>query len=166
MNTSNATNTATGFERRRVVLSTLWVFTVLNYIYADIYTLFFNPVLRPEATRRLAEGYAGDIQITQGFVLVTAILMETSIAMVLLSRLLPYRANRWANILSGGLHTLFVGWSLIGETPTTFYMMFAAIEIACTLFIIWYAWNWRAAASQEERLHAVTPAGSELEGAR
>jgi len=166
MNASNTTNVTTGFERRRVVLSTLWIFAVLNYIYADIYTLFFNPVLQPEVTRRFAEGYAGDIQITQGFVLVTAILMETAIAMVLLSRLLPYRANRWANILSGGLHTLFVAWSLIGDTPTAFYVMFAAIEVACTLFIVWYAWKWRAAASEKERSHAITPVGSELEAAR
>jgi hypothetical protein len=141
MNASNTANTTVGFERRRVVLSTLWIFAVLNYIYADIYTLFFNPVLQPEVAKRFAEGYAGDIQITQGFVLVTAILMETAIAMVLLSRLLPYQANRWANILSGGLHTLFIAWSLIGETPTSFYVMFAAIEVACTLFIVWYAWR-------------------------
>ena len=43
----NARDQSTGFERRRVVLSTLWIFTVLNYIYADVYTLFFNPVLQP-----------------------------------------------------------------------------------------------------------------------
>ena len=91
----NANDTTTGFERRRVVLSTLWIFAVLNYIYADIYSLCFNPVLQPEVTKRFAEGYVGDIQITQGFVLVTAVLMETAIAMVLLSRVLPYRANRW-----------------------------------------------------------------------
>src|SRR5512142_951077 len=114
----NASNRSTGFERRRVVLSTLWIFAVLNYIYADVYTLFFNPVLRPDAWKRFLEGSAGGIQITQGFVLVTAILMETAIAMVLLSRVLPYRANRWANILSGGFHSLFVAWSLIGEAPT------------------------------------------------
>jgi hypothetical protein len=166
MNTSNATTTTTGFERRRVVLSTLWIFAVLNYIYADIYTLFFNPVLQPEVTRRFAEGYAGDIPITEGFVLVTAILMETAIAMVLLSRWLPYRANRWANILSGVLHTLFVAWSLIGDTPSGFYVMFAAIEVACTLFIVWYAWTWPAAANQKESAHAVTPVGRELEGVR
>jgi hypothetical protein len=162
----NASNTTAGFERRRLVLSTLWIFALLNYIYADIYTLFFNPVLRPEMTRRFAEGYAGDIQITQGFVLVTAILMETAIAMVLLSRLLPYRANRWANILSGGLHTLFVAWSLIGDAPTSFYAMFAAIEVTCTLFIVWYAWKWPAAAAQVEQSHAVVLDGSTAEGVR
>ena len=62
----NADNTTTRFERRRVVLSTLWIFAVLNYLYADVYTLFFNPVLRPEVTRRFAEGYAGDIQSPAG----------------------------------------------------------------------------------------------------
>ena len=97
----NASNTTSGFERRRAVLSTLWIFAVLNYIYADVYTLFFNPVLKPEAWKKFLAGDAGGVQITPGFVLVTAILMETAIAMVLLSRVLPYRANRWANILSG-----------------------------------------------------------------
>ncbi len=163
---NNASNRTTGFERRRVALSTLWIFAVLNYIYADVYTLFFNPVLQPEVTKRFAEGYAGDIPITQGFVLVTAILMETAIAMVLLSRLLPYRANRWANILVGGLHTLFVAWSLLGETPNGFYLMFAAIEVACTLFIVWYAWQWPVPAGQDERSPAVRPHSGELEASR
>ena len=166
MNLLNANNTTTGFERRRVLLSTLWIFAVLNYLYADVYTLFFNPVLRPEATRRFAEGYAGDIQITGGFVLVTAILMETAIAMVLLSRVLPYRANRWANIISGAFHTLFVAWSLIGDTPTGFYLMFAAIEVACTLFIVWYALKWPAPSSQKVMHDTTTLDRSELEGVR
>ncbi len=162
----NVSNGSTGFERRRVVLSTLWIFAVLNYIYADIYSLAFNPVLQPEVTKRFAEGYAGEIQITQGFVLVTAILMETAIAMVLLSRVLPYRANRWANILSGGFHTLFVAWSLIGDTPSSFYAMFASIEVTCTLFILWYAWKWPVLARHGVPSHAVMSDGSELEGVR
>jgi Ni,Fe-hydrogenase I cytochrome b subunit len=162
----NADNPTPGFERRRVVLSTLWIFAVLNYLYADVYSLFFNPVLQKEMTKRLAEGYAGDIQITQGFVLVTAILMETAIAMVLLSRVLPYRANRWANIISGAFHTLFVAWSLIGDTPNLSYVMFAAIETACTLFIVWYAWKWPAPSRQKVMPNGVTLDRGELEGVR
>jgi len=27
---------------RKVILSTLWIFALLNYIYADIFTLFFK----------------------------------------------------------------------------------------------------------------------------
>jgi hypothetical protein len=152
MNTNNATS---GFERRRVVLSTLWIFAVLNYIYADVYTLFFNPVLQPEAWKEFLAGGAGGVQLTQGFVLITAVLMETAIAMVLLSRVLPYRANRLANIVSAVVHTLFVGWSLVGDAPTSFYLMFAAIEVATTLFITWYAWKWPTPAAQEKRSAAV-----------
>jgi hypothetical protein len=129
---------------RRVVLSALWIFAMLNYLYADVYTLYFNPVLRPEAWRQFLAGDAGGVALTEGFVLVTAVLMETAIAMVLLSRVLSYGPNRWANIGSGAFHTLFVAWSLTGQPPTMFYAFFATIEIACTLFIVWYAWRWRS----------------------
>jgi Ni,Fe-hydrogenase I cytochrome b subunit len=135
-------NKTAEMKDRKVILSTLWVFAMFNYLYADVYGLYFNPVLQKELTKQLLSGYVGAIQITQGFVLVTAILMETAIAMVLLSRVLKYRANRWANIIAGAFHTAFVSWSLFGETPSLFYAFFAAIEIACTLFIVWYAWKW------------------------
>jgi hypothetical protein len=74
--------------------------------------------------------------------------METAIAMVLLSRVLPYAANRWANNIVGILHTAMVAWSLTGDTPTLYYAFFATVEIACTLFIIGYAWTWRNPAGQ------------------
>ncbi len=136
-------------KHRKVVLSTLWIFAVFNYVYADILTLTFNPALQPETTKELLSGYVGSIQITQGFALAAAILMETAIAMVLLSRLLSHRANRWANIVVGVVHTAAVAWSLSGGTwQNLFYDFFAAIEIACTLFIVWYAWTWPNPARQ------------------
>ena len=147
LNPDTSQRKAVGREDRKVRLSTLWIFAMFNYLYADVYSLFFNPVLQKQLTKELSEGRAGSIQITQGFVLVTAILMETAIAMVLLSRVLRYKANRWANIILGAFHTLFVSWSLIGQAPTAFYAFFAAIEIACTLFIVWYAWTWKPAAA-------------------
>jgi hypothetical protein len=129
---------------RRVILSALWIFVMLNYVYADILTLYFNATLQPAAWKQFQSGQVGSIHITQGFVLVGAVLMETAIAMVLLSRVLPYRTNRWANIIVGVIQTVEVAWSLTGPVYSNlFYFFFAAIEIACTLFIIWYAWTWR-----------------------
>jgi len=122
---------------RRVMLSLLWIFMLLNYIYADIFTLSFNPVLRPGET----------VDITEGSALAFALLMETAIAMVLVSRLLTYRVNRWANIIVGIIQTALLSWSLTVATPTMFYVFFATIEIACLLFIIWYAWTWQSSAS-------------------
>jgi hypothetical protein len=121
---------------RRVILSTLWVFATLNYIYADVFG-----GKDPVALKQLISG-TGPIQMTEGFLLGAAILMETAIAMVLLSRILKYGINRWANIIVGIIHTLAVSLSLFVGKPTLYYMFFAAIEISCTLFIIWYAWKW------------------------
>ena len=39
---------------RKVLLSTLWIFAMFNYLYADVYTLFFNPVLQKELWQKFA----------------------------------------------------------------------------------------------------------------
>ncbi len=116
---------------KKVMLSTLWIFALFNYLYADLFGLFFNPETQEAMT------------MTEGSVLGFAVLMETAIAMVILSRVLKYRANRWTNIIVGIIHTSLVSWSLSVQTQMPFYIFFASIEIACTVFIVWYAWRWR-----------------------
>jgi len=56
---------------------------------------------------------------------------------------LKYRLNRWLNIIIAVIHTALVGWSLFGTVPAPYYIMFASVEILCTVFIIIYAWRWR-----------------------
>ena len=68
--------------------------------------------------------------------------MEISIAMVLLSRILKYKANRLANIIAGLIKTIIMVGTLFMGGPSYHYMFFATIEIAATLFIVWYAWTW------------------------
>ena len=116
-------------------LSTLWIFATLNYIYADVFTLFFVPGAQKETAAMSA-----------GAVLGFAVLMETAIAMVLLSRVLKYGANRWANIIVGAIQTAAVFFFVFaGTPPAPFSAFFGSIEIACTLVIVWYAWKWRNA---------------------
>jgi len=109
-----------------------WVFAVLNFIYADVFTLFFDPA-----------AHTASAGMTAGAILFFAVMMETSIAMVVLSRVLSRGANRWANVAAGILHTGLVGWSLLGQAPKPFYAFFAAVEVAWTLFIVVYAWTWK-----------------------
>jgi Family of unknown function (DUF6326) len=131
-------------QDRRPLLSTLWIFLVLNYLFADVYALFFDPVLQKEATQERLSGHVGSIEITQEFVLLTAIILQTAIVMVVLSRVLPYRANRWCNIIVALLQTAYAATSLVGNTfPDLFSIFFVAMEVACTLLIVWYAWTWR-----------------------
>jgi hypothetical protein len=119
-------------QRRRMHLSTFWIFAVLNYIYADIFNLFFSPAAQ-----------SGTTVITTGAALAFAVMMETCIAMVVLSRVLKRGANRWANIAAGIFHTGLVGYSLTGQAPEPFYVFFCVIEMAWTLFIVVYAWTWK-----------------------
>ena len=126
----NSNKKTVGIDRK-VIFSTLWIFVLLNYIYGDIFNLFFNP-----------EAQSGTM--TAGAVFAFAVLMETAIAMVILSRVLKYGANRWANIIVGAINTaaVFFLTFLGGTSPAPFSVFFATIEIVCTLVIIWYAWKW------------------------
>ncbi len=118
-------------------LSLLWIFAMFNYIYADYLTF-----LEPGMLEKIMTGSIDGIQFTQGVLLAAAILMETAIAMVILSRVLEYRVNRWANIIVGVIHTLSVFLSMFVGTPALFYIFFGTIEIACTSLIVWLAWKW------------------------
>lgn len=127
-----------GFTDVTEKLSTLWIFAMFNYLYADVMGL-----MKAETLQELITGYAGSMQITEGFLLSAAVLMETAIAMVLLSRVLQYRANRWANIIVGLIHTIAVSAPMfVGSGHGLYYMFFGTIEVVCTAYIVWTAWRW------------------------
>jgi hypothetical protein len=119
-------------KNKKVVLSTIWICALFNYLYADVFSLIANPVLKDMAA-----------EMPEGLLLGWAFVMETAIAMVFLSRLLPYKQNRWANIIAGALHTATVGWTMLIGMLQPYYVFFASVEIACTLFVVWYAWTWK-----------------------
>ncbi len=121
----------------RVKLSTLWIFALFNYLYADVLTLF-DLVL----VEKPAGADTTPFEITQGFLFGAGVLMEIAIVMVVLSRTLSYRANRWANIIAGLIQTAAVLASMFVGTPTAYYIFFGTIEIACTSLIVWLAWKW------------------------
>ncbi len=116
----------------RVKLSTFWIFAVLNYIYADVFT-----ALDPSTN-------TGSVPMSHGAMLGAAILMEPAVVMVPLARLLKYQANRWANILAGIIHTVAVIASLFatGKMPASYYIFFACVEGVTTSMIVWHAWKW------------------------
>ena len=121
-------------------LSLFWIFALLNYLYADVVALFAiidspNLVDAPHLPPWALPG--------------SAVLMEIPIAMIVACRLLPFRANRLANIIAGAILTLVNGFltfvpPLFGaRTPALpEYLFFATIETVCTSVIIWKAWTW------------------------
>ena len=121
---------------KKVILSALWIFATLNYLYCDVLGLMDSVLLN-----QYLAGEVNGMTVDQNFLLAGAILMEIPIAMVLLSLILKYKANRWANIIAGSIKTIaMIATMFVG--PTLYYIFFGTIEIATTMFIVWYAWNW------------------------
>jgi hypothetical protein len=131
MTNSDATSKQSIWKNRRVMLSTLWVFVVLNFLYADIFTLFFDPAAQEPS------------DMSVGTIVFFAAIMETSMLMVLLARVLPRAWNRWTNVVAAVLHIGILSWSLTSGTVTSFYAFFVAVEIATLLFVVGYAGSWR-----------------------
>lgn len=123
-------------KNKKAMLSALWVFATLNYLYCDVLGLMDSELLN-----QYLIGEVNGMTIDQNFLLAGAILMEIPIAMVLLSLILKHKANRWTNIIAGSIKTIVMIMTMF-VGPTLYYMFFGTIEIATTIFIVWYAWNW------------------------
>ena len=116
-------------------LSTLWIFVLLNVIFRDIHELF-----RPGFLEEMMTGTVNGVQMSEGTLLVSGILLEILIVMVILSRFLKYRVNRWANIIVGAIAIVFVIG--VGGAKDLDDMFFAALQVLALLFIVWNAWKW------------------------
>jgi len=108
---------------KKMVLSTLWIFVMFNYLYADILVMIVHPTIYQKAAANMSSAV----------VLTFAALMEIPILMILLSRVLPYRANRWANIIAGAESTVFAAFTLSPKMPS-YYLLFSSIEIVSFFF--------------------------------
>ncbi len=121
-------------------LSLLWLFALLNYLYADVIALWAIVGAPKDEAPHLS-----DLAL-----LGSSVLMEIPIAMIVASRLLPFRANRPANIIAAVIVTLvngavtFVVPLATSARPPAFssYLFFGTIETVCTVIIIWQAWTW------------------------
>jgi hypothetical protein len=116
-------------QNPKVKLSALWLFVMLTYTYGDVVTLM-DPVKH------------GSVQLTEGFLLGGSIFMMIPITMVLLSRILKYRAIRWTSIVGGTIMTVSLTMTLFVAVPTIYYVFFTVIEITSTAIIVWIAWKW------------------------
>src|SRR5258707_1892402 len=110
-------------------LSLLWIFALLNYLYADVVALFAivdSPNL------------ADAPHLPPWALLGSAVLMEIPIAMIVACRLLSFRAKRLADIISGAILSLvnrflsFVPPPFCARTPALpQYLFFATIGTVC-----------------------------------
>jgi hypothetical protein len=121
----------------QIKLSALWVARMLAGLQGDVLRF-----LEPGMLEDLIAGETEGLQITHELLLVSAVVMLIPIFMVFLSVTLPYKANRWANIIFG---LFFIGFDLVGlPTYTSAYaVLLILVGLLFNALTVWYAWKWR-----------------------
>jgi len=126
-------------EQIPMLLSKLWVFLSLNYILCDLLSNMEMSVIRG-----LFEGNIAGIPMSEGFLLLAEISLEIPILMVVLSTILPYKANKRLNIGVGILMIIYqLGSYFAGSDVTLHYMFLSTVEILGNVSIIVLALKWK-----------------------
>ena len=142
--TESVSNTTTSTQRR--VVAALWLFVILCYLYCDVLGFYYAPDLAD-----LLDGRAGPIELNQGFLLGSAVLMTIPIGMTLVSRIASRPIARWSTVVAGAIMTIAQVASLFVGGLTLHYVYFSVLEIATTAFLAVYAGlRWRSAAPRKD----------------
>jgi len=119
-------------EDVKIILSTLWVATMLTYLLGDVMRIFAGD---------FAAGEMEGAQVTQGLWLGIAALFVIPIVMVYLSMTLNYPVNRWANII---VAIIFFGINLVGipRYHGTYDKLLIIVSLGFNVLTVWHAWKW------------------------
>ena len=119
-------------EAIRVKLSGIWVSLMLTYLLGDVLRIFSGD---------FDAGQVGGMQVSQGMYLFMAILTVVPVLMVFLSLTIPYKINRWGNIIVALFFFLF---NLVGlpTYPSAYDKFLIVVGLLFNLLTVWYAWKW------------------------
>ncbi len=126
----------TGLSKRDVI-STLWVFATVNFIYCDVFSLHHASSLQ-----KLLTGNVDGFEISEEFLLAFSVVMELPMLMIVLTKILPIKVNRVLNCAVALFMSCVQLWTLYSGGNTLHYMFFSVIEIATTLLIFSLALKW------------------------
>lgn len=123
---------------RKKLLSVLWIYLTMNYIYCDVFTLHLAPYLEA-----FLSGDVGGMKITEEFLLMFAFIMQVPVIMIVLSRLLTFRLNKYFNVFAGIFTTSVQAFTLTMGSSTLHYKFFSILEIGTGILIIYLAITWK-----------------------
>lgn len=132
------------FRNKRMIYSSLWAFSSLNYLYADIAGL-----MDANLHAQYETGVVDGTKISPQFLAIAAGFMQIPIANVFLPHVIKNeRTLRWIQIASGTVMTLVQSATLFAGKPTPYYIVFSGFEIAATTYITIDAIRWKPAAKR------------------
>lgn len=122
-----------------MLMSKIWVFLSLSYIFCDVLSNMEMSVLR-----MLLEGNVAGIPMTEGFLLIAGISLQIPFLMVFLATILPFKSNRIMNMAAASLMIIYQVVSFfLGSGNTLHYVYFSAVEILGNAAIIVLALRWK-----------------------
>lgn len=127
------------FERdgkRENLLSLLWIYLTVNYIYCDVFILHDADYLKA-----FLSGAVGNMKITDEFLLMFSFIMQVPMIMIVLSGTLTFKLNRYFNIVAG-IITTSVQTATVSMGGAIYFMFFSTFEILTGLLIIYLAFTW------------------------
>lgn len=113
----------------QTLLSTLWIFILFNMLLRDLHEFPTEGYIEELMTLKLSD----PTMLLYGFI------VEIPILMVLLSRILKDRANKWANIVAAGVAMLGIASTL--PTADLDDIFFALINVGALLTVMRTAWT-------------------------
>jgi hypothetical protein len=119
-------------EDVKIILSAIWVATMLTYLLGDVLRIFSGDYV---------DGEISGMEASQGMWMAAAVLMLIPIVMVVLSIILPYPLNRWINIL---MAIVLFGVNLVGIPgyPGAYDKFLIIVSLGFNVLVFWYAWKW------------------------
>jgi hypothetical protein len=142
----------------RAKLAAAWTSFMFLYIYVDYFDLY-----KPGNINHILAGFLWDFPISQTVLTACLTLVAIPILMVMLSMMLPARANRVINLVVASLYVPVSVFNVVGESWAFFYGLGAGLEVLLLALILRYAWTWprrttspttRAAGLDDEPLRA------------
>jgi len=137
---------ATALVPVQTKLAAAWTSFMFLVIYVDYYHLH-----KPNVIDNIQAGLVFEFPITPA--LMTGFLTLTAIpsVMVVLSAVLPARANRITNLVVGVLYVPVTVFNAVGETWewAPFYIVSIGIELALLAYILRSVWMWPRTASRQ-----------------
>src|SRR5919106_4708350 len=121
----------------RAKLAAAWTSFMFLYIYVDYFHLY-----KPGVIDDILAGVVWELQISQTLLTVFLAAIAVPSLMIVLSVILPARANRVINLVVASVYIPFSMFNAVGESWTYFYGLGVVLEVIVLAVILRSAWTW------------------------
>jgi hypothetical protein len=118
-------------------LAAAWTSFMFLYIYVDYFALY-----KPGVIDDILAGVVWEFQISQTLLTVFLAAIAVPSLMIVLSVILPARANRVINLVVASVYIPFSMFNAVGESWMYFYGLGVVLEVIVLAVILRSAWTW------------------------